>query len=45
MQEDGGFQNFSLGKASGRNWIMYGTILPAFDDGRDWQLDDPGDTP
>ena len=38
----GGFQNFTLHRARGSSYL--GTVLPAFNDDRSWQLDDLGDT-
>ena len=37
----GGFQNFTLHKTRGISFV--GSILPALNDDRDWQLDDLGD--
>ena len=39
---EGGYQNFSLHLAD--DYGRAGTILPPLDDGRNWTLDDPGDT-
>ena len=38
----GGFQNFTLARADEIGYV--GSILPALNDDRSWQLEDPGDT-